>query len=197
MILKFSSLLSFSCGSFFSSGFGGCFSLCLGGSFSVCLGGSSFGALLGYFFCFSFILSCFGFEASLQVVSLFGFSFSLNCVFACCALCFPCVETTLSFSFVKSAFLNAALEMLHQEHAFVREDGAYGVGRNSTLVNPIQSPLEVQCYCSRISVRVVRTYPFNKSTISWCPAIGDYNRIKRIVLATMTLKSNFCCHYVN
>lgn len=70
-------------------------------------------------------------------------------------LSLPGIETTLSFSFVESALANAALEVLHEHNAFARQDGAYGVSGLSTYVDPIQSPLEVESNCSRISVRIV------------------------------------------
>ncbi len=179
---------------FSGSLFGGSFLSGSCGGFGLGSCGSSFGFLLGYFFSLCFVLCYFGFETSFFVKLLLGCHRCAELVDALLLLSFPGVETTLCFGFVKSAFLYATLKMLHEKHAFVGEDGANGVGGLSTNVDPIQSTLEVQSYCSRISVRIIRTYPFNKFTISWCPAIGDNNRIERIVLATMTLQSDFCCH---
>lgn len=97
----------------------------------------------------------------------------------------------MSLGFVKSAFLDAALEVFHQHHALAGQDVAYCVGGLCTGVNPIQSTFEIQCDCGGIGVGVVRTNSLNESTISWCSAVGDNNRIERIVLATMALQSDF------
>ena len=178
-------------GLFSGGGFGGCFfsGSCFssGGSFFSGLGGSDFGFLLGYGLGLGLILCL------LVGETLFGGEFlsigyrGAGSVNGGLFFLFPSIETTLSLSFVESAFLNTTLKVLHKEHTFLREDSANCVGGLSTNVYPIQSTFEIQSYCSRISVRIIGTYPFNKFTISWCPAIGDNNRIKRIVLATMTL----------
>ncbi len=171
----FSSSFGLFGGSFRSFGIGGCGS------------SSGFGFLLSYELGFSLVLSCFGFEtlfcSQLALLSHRGFCVCCFCVF----FSLPFVETTFGFSLVESAFGYAAHEVVHQHHTFARKNGTYGVGGFSTNGHPIQSTLEIECNCSRISVRIIRTYPFNKSTISWCPAIGDDNRIERIVLATMAL----------
>ena len=170
----------FSCGSL-SSLFGS------SGSLSFSLSGSEFCFLLCNSFSLSGILGLFFFK-TLFVSKFLGRSYrNASCVNGSLFFLLPSFETTLSFSFVKSTFFNTTLEVLHQKHTFLREDSANCVGGLSTNVYPIQSPFEIQSYCSRISVRIIRTYPFNKFTISWCPAIGDNNRIKRIVLATMAL----------
>lgn len=178
----FSGSFGLSGGSLFGRSFSGSF----GGLFSS-LGGGDFGFLLGY--CLGlggilgllFLETCLGGE--LAFVGHSGFLSVDSLLF----LGFPGVETTLCLSLVEGAFLHAALEVFHQHHALLREDRAHGVGGLCTNVNPIQSPFEIECDCSRISVRIIGTYPFNKLTISWCPAIGDNNWIERIVFTTMTL----------
>ena len=178
------------CGSFLCRGF----CLGIGGSFSLGGCSGSFSLLLGYSLGLSLVLSLLCLELSLGSLFLLR---SYGCADVADGLLFlslPGIETTLSFGFVESAFLYASLKMLHEEHTLVAEDCANSVGGLGTDVYPIQSTLEIECYCSRISVRIIRTYPFNKSTISWCPAIGDNNWIERIVFATMTLQSDFCCH---
>lgn len=180
-------------GSFFGglgsgSGFGG--GLCLGGS----LGGGELGLLLGYFLSLGFVLGFLSLETLLGGgggsccrLGLDGCQFGIF-------LSLPGVEATFGFGLIESAFLNTAIEVVHQKHAFCGKNGAYGVGGLCADCHPIQSPFEVKSNCSRISVRIIGTYPFNKSTISWCPAIGDDNWIERIVFTTMTLQSDFCCH---
>lgn len=178
----FSGSFGLSGGSLFGRSFSGSF-----GSLFSGLGGCDFGFLLGY--CLGlggilgllFLETCLGSE--LAFVGHSGFLSVDSLLF----LGFPGVETTLCLSLVEGAFLHAALEVFHQHHALLREDRAYGVGGLCTNVNPIQSPFEIECDCSRISVRIIGTYPFNKLTISWCPAIGDNNWIERIVFTTMTL----------
>ena len=179
----------FSGGSFFSSflcGSDGCLSFC---SSSCC---RSF--LLCHFLSLSLVLCYLSLEAVLSLKLLGTLYRCAELVSGLLLLSLPSIETTLSLSFVKRTLLDTTLEMLHEKHALVREDVADSIGGLCANVYPIQSTLEVQSYCSRISVRIIRTYPFNKFTISWCPAIGDNNRIERIVLATMTLQSDFCCH---
>lgn len=181
---------SFCCGSFLSSClFGRC--VC---SFLGSLGSSDFGLLLSHSFCLCCVLGFFSFQTLFNSQFFLRSHRSLHCVDSLLLFSFPGIETLLSLSFIESAFFNTTLKVFHQQHTFVRKDAAYSVGGLSTNVNPIQSALEVKSNCSRISVRIIGTYPFNKSTISWCPAIGDNNRIERIVLTTMTLQSNFCCH---
>lgn len=171
----------------FSSGSFGSFSGSSSSGFSFGFGSCQFGFLLSHSFSFGFVFSFFCFQASAEVglfAAGFGsfYSFHLRLLFA-----LPSGEAAFSFSLVESAFFHTAEEVFHQHYALVGEDSAYSVGGLSTAVHPIQGPLEIESDCSRISVRIIRTYPFNKLTISWCPAIGDNNRIKRIVLATMAL----------
>ena len=165
----------------------GCFCLSFGSCFSFSLSGSDFSFFLSYDLSFCLVLSLLGLKTCFSVESFFVGHRRLDGVNGSLFFAFPGIETTLSFSFVKSTFLYTALEMFHQQNALVREDSTYGVGRLCADIDPIQSPFEIQSYCSRISVRIIRTYPFNKFTISWCSAIGDYNRIKRVVLATVAL----------
>ena len=179
----------FSSGSFFGGSF-----FSSSGSFSLGSGSCEFSFLLCYFFGFSLVLSYFNLHAGLSVELALGCHRGTELVNCLLLAGFPSVETALGLGFVKCAFLHTTLKVLHQKYTLVGEDCAHGVSGLSTYIYPIQSTLEVECYCSRISVRIIRTYPFNKSTISWCPAIGDNNRIERIVLATMALQSNFSCH---
>ena len=85
--------------------------------------------------------------------------------------------------------------MLFEKNTLTRENVASGIGGLSTYTKPIKSTLEVQIYRSRISVRIIRTYPFNKSTITWCPAVCDYDLIEGVTLVTVTLQSDFSCHF--
>lgn len=177
-------------GSFGLSFFGGSLSFGLG----CCCGSCGFCFFLGDFFSLSLVLGYFGFETLLcRRLTLVFVGCLYGCIFSI-FLGFPSVEATFCLCLIECAFLNTAQEVVHQQYAFVRKNGANGVGGLGTGCYPIQSTLEIKSNCSRISVRIIGTYPFNKSTISWCPAIGDNNRIERIVLATMTLQSNFCCH---
>lgn len=104
---------------FSGSLFGGSFLSRSCGSFSLGSCGSSFGFLLGYFFSLCLVLSYFSFKASLFVKLFLVGHRSAELVNALLLLGFPSLETTLSFSFVKSAFLNATLKMLHKKHTFV------------------------------------------------------------------------------
>lgn len=90
---------------------GSCFRICGGGSFCCC--GSKFGFLLSHGFGLGLVLSL------LLFLTLLGCLFALvggriaDGVDSCLLLLLPRIETALSFSFVKSAFLDASLKMLH------------------------------------------------------------------------------------
>ena len=144
----------------------GSFSLAFGGSgFCFCGCRSCFCFLLGYGFCLSFVLGFFCFK-TLLCFELCAVSHRrlLRCYF-CVFFSFPSGETTFCLCLVECTLGDTALKMLHQKHALVGEDCAYCIGGLCTDIHPIQSPFEVKSNCSRISVRIIRTYPFNKSTI--------------------------------
>ena len=171
-------------GSFCGSG---SFGFCFGSGFSLGLGGS-FGSFLGsYGFCFHFVFLYFLFETFLGGSVFGGRDFSLFGIGNRFLVFQPSLEALLGNLFGEGTFLYTAQQVFLQQYTFTRKDIAHGVGGLSTRCQPIQSPFEIQIYCSRISVRIIRTYPFNKLTITWCPAIGDYNLVERIVFVTKTL----------
>ena len=185
--LLFSTFGSGSCffgGSFCSSG---SFGFCFGSGFSLGLGGSFGSFLSSNSFCFHFVLLYFLFETFLGSSVFSGRDFSLFSIGSRFLVFQPGLEALFCNFFGKGTFLYTAQQVLFQQYTFTREDVAHGVGGLSTRCQPIQSPFEIQIYCSRISVRIIRTYPFNKLTITWCPAIGDYNLIERIVFVTKAL----------
>ena len=185
-----------------------CFAgLCLSGSFGFCTGCFGSGC------CFSFCLSGSGgsllfshFLGDLLVHLLFGFEFlgssgllggsnfvgSLYSLVVLCLL--PILELSLSCGLVESALANAATEVLHQHHAFAGKDVANGVSGLCAALYPIKGAFKIQIYCGRVSVGIVRTQFFSKSTITWCASVGDYNAIESIILATVALQSDFSCH---
>ena len=167
----------------FESGFSGSFLL-----------GKLLCFFLGYALFTSLVDVRFVFFASLSLLGSLSLFLSLAAGESFLAVSFPGVETTFGLLLAESAFLYTAAEVPHQQHAFARQNVAGGIGGLCALLYPIQSAVEVQTYCSRISVRIIGTYPFNKSAISWRPAIGDYNRVERVAFAAMQLQSDLRCH---
>ena len=111
------------CSGFAFGGFGSCFGSCFGGFFgcgSCCSG--DFGFLFSYFFGLSFVLGYFSVEAFFESELFLVGHRSFNFVYRSGFLRFPCFKTTLCLGFVECAFLDTALEMFHQEDAFVRKD---------------------------------------------------------------------------
>ncbi len=157
----------FCCGSFLGSGLlGGSLGCSLGGFLSG-LGGSDFSFLLCYFLSFGGVLGFLFLETCFRCFFTLAGHCSLAIVNSFLFFSLPGVETALSLGFVESAFLHTTLKVFHQQYPLLGEDRAYGVGGLSTNVNPIQSPFEIQRDCSRISVRIIGTNPFNETTISW------------------------------
>jgi len=99
----------------------------------------------------------------------------------------PCFELSVSGLLVECALSDTTEEVLLQENAFVREDATSRIGRLCTSREPIQSALEVQIYCGRIGVGVVRTNLLNKLAISWRSTVSDDDLIEGISLATVAL----------
>ena len=106
----------------------------------------------------------------------------------------PCLKLLFGFRLVKGALLNALQEVLLEAYPLAREDHACRVSGLCTYLQPIQSSIEIQIYCGRISVGVVRTDPLNKLSISWSPAVCDYDLIKGVALTAESLQSDLCCH---
>lgn len=105
----FSSRSSGFCGSGFSCGSSFGFSFC----------GGDFGFLLSYGFSLSCVFSLFvGKTLFCGGFLSVGYS-AANCFDSSLFFLFPGLETTLSFSFVESAFFHTALKMFHEKHAFL------------------------------------------------------------------------------
>lgn len=131
---------------------GSLFSLCSFGSLSGFLGSLSLGLglgscdfslLLGYCLSLSLVFLSLFLKSLLGVSLLVAYFLVLDSLELSNLLGFPSIETTLSFLFVESAFLNTALEMLHEHYAFAGKDVTHGVGGDCTHVNPIKSTLEI------------------------------------------------------
>ncbi len=139
----------FCSGSFFCCS-GGLSGLFCGGSglrcglgFSSGLSGCSLGFLLANLLSLSLVLFLFFLKCFLRggffAFTLFvAYSLEFSVFF-----CFPGVPAALEFSLVEGAFLDTALEVLHQHHAFAAKDVAHGVGGLCANVHPIQSALEI------------------------------------------------------
>ena len=171
------------CSSFFLSrslfGFSGSFSSSLSFSFGELL--SSYSSSLGL------VGSLFGFQSSLSGVSLVLSQGLTDRAKGTILLRLPCFELSVSGLLVECALSDTTEEVLLQENAFVREDATSRVGRLCTSREPIQSALEVQIYCGRIGVGVVRTNLLNKLAISWRSTVSDDDLIEGISLATVAL----------
>ncbi|EJW90422.1 membrane protein [gut metagenome] len=186
-------LLSFS-GCFFSRSF----------SFGSSGSGSSFGLSLsssGSSLLFCNLLSdlfvnlLLGFEASFNSCLLLSSLLVSSCVSLVFLFLLPSFKLSLSSSFVECAALYTAVEVMHHHNAFARKDVAHGVSQLSTRFNPIKCAFKIQIYCGRIGVRVVRTNLFSKLTITWCSYVCDHDAVEGVALTTVTLQSNFSCHF--
>ena len=171
------------CSSFFLSrsffSFSGSFSSSLSFSFGELL--SSYSSSLGL------VGSLFGFQSSLSGVSLVLSEGLADRAKGTILLRLPRFELSVSSLLVECALSDTTEEVLLQENAFVREDATSRVGRLCTSREPIQSALEVQIYCGRIGVGVVRTNLLNKLAISWRSTVSDDDLIEGISLATVAL----------
>jgi len=195
-LLKDSSFLclSFLCGSL-------ALSLCLSGSSllrSLLSGSSELSSGSSALLCDS---------SSLRLVGLYLLCVeSLRSSYFLCSLSFadltilsillslPSVETLLSLFLAKCAFCNTAVQVLHEEHTFVRKDSTYSVSRLCAYAYPIECAIEVKDHCSGVGVRVERTDTFDKFAITWRAAVCYYNVVESVVLVTMTSQTNLCCH---
>ncbi len=131
-------------GSLFSLSSFGSLSSFLGGlSLSLGLGSCDFSLLLGYSLSLSLVFLSLFLKSLLGVSLLVAYFLVLDSLELSSLLSLPSIETTLSFLFVESAFLNTALEMLHEHNAFARKDVAHGVGGDCAHVDPIKSTLEI------------------------------------------------------
>ena len=113
------------------------------GSLSLGLGSCDFSLLLGYSLSLSLVFLSLFLKSLLGVSLLVAYFLVLDSLELSNLLGFPSIETTLSFLFVESAFLNTALEMLHKHYAFAGKDVAHGVGGDCTHVDPIKSTLKI------------------------------------------------------
>ena len=171
------------CSSFFLSGSFFCFGRSFGGSLSF-----SFSELLSsYSSSLGLVGSLFGFQSSLSGVSLVLSQGLTDRAKGTILLRLPCFELSVSGLLVECALSDTTEEVLLQENAFVREDATSRVGRLCSSREPIQSALEVQIYCGRIGVGVVRTNLLNKLAISWRSTVSDDDLIEGISLATVAL----------
>ena len=87
----------------------------------------------------------------------------------------PGVEFCLSLLLGQGTLLNTTAQVLHKQHAFVREDALGGEGWLSASLYPVEGTLEVNVDCSRICVWIVSTDLLNILTITWRSAICNYD----------------------
>ena len=171
------------CSSFFLSrslfGFSGSFSSSLSFSFGELL--SSYSSSLGL------VGSLFGFQSSLSGVSLVFCKYSPYSALGPVLRKFPCFKLSVGGQWCECTLSYASEVVFLKENAFVREDATSRIGRLCTSREPIQSALEVQIYCGRIGVGVVRTNLLNKLAISWRSTVSDDDLIEGISLATVAL----------
>ena len=131
-------------------------SLCSSGS-SLSGGGSSSGLLVGhllgnllvdFLLCLQFLGCSFLLHFSILLTN--GFS-------ALGLVSLPSVELLLSSSIIERTLLHTYAEVLHQVNALTAENVASGISGLCAGFYPIEGSLEIQIYCGRIGVGVVRT----------------------------------------
>ena len=184
---------SFCCGSLFSRSFSSfCFSRCFSGSLSSFFSGFLFGQCFSFhfvYFLFSF-QACFSF--SFLSFVFFSFQSSQTALF----VVLPSFELSFCFCFAECAFSYTAEEVFLHVNAFTRKDVANCVGGLCTFQHPVKCAVEFQIYCGRIGVRIVSTNLLNKFTITWCSYVCNYDRVESVALTSMSLQSDFCCHFL-
>ena len=99
----------------------------------------------------------------------------------------PCLKALVCHLLCECALGDTTIEVLLKEDTLTREDATCGVTRLCTDLEPIESTVKLQIYCSRISVRIIRTYPLNKLSIPWSPAISDDDTVEGVATTTESL----------
>ena len=188
-------------------------SLCLGGSFGFGSGGFALGALggfgssLGGGFSLKGGLTLGGDGGSLGLVGLLlGLETSLAGVagvvldIATLAVYLgffglqPLVELDIGLLLADGTLLDTDLEVTTEEDTLIAEDATDGVAGLSTILDPFDGAVEVEVDGGGVGQRIVGAKLLDKSSISRCTTIRNNDVVERLILFTMTLKSNSCWH---
>ena len=185
-------------------------SLCLGRSFGFGSGGfalGAFGSSLGGGFSLKGGLALGGDGGSLGLVGLLlGLETSLAGVagvvldVALLAVNLslfglePLVELHIGLLLADGTLLDANLEVAAEQDALVRKDATHSVAGLGTILHPFDSTVEVEVDGGGVSQRIVGAKLLDKFSISRCTTIRNNDVVERLILFTMTLKSNSCWH---